>query len=200
MAGQASIDQMTNSNSGTPKSAYQGFSLIELLVVVAMIAVVSAIATPSLQSFLISSDIRSVVNDWTFALQRTKSEAIKQNRQVTLCPSASGTSCTATTAYEVGWIIKTGTTASVAGDRIIADYMPLNRLTITSNKGNAAAAITYLPNGLPIGNFTGMRITIMENAEDPRSMLTRYICVARTGRARVFNEEQYLSLPNNDCE
>lgn len=190
---------MTNFPSGYSLFSEKGFSIIELLVVIALIAIVSAIAAPNLQQFLIGAEIRSGVNDWTFALQRTKSEAIKQNRQVTLCPSSTGTACTATSAYEGGWIIKTGTTAWVAGDRIIADYIPLRRLTMTSNKANAAA-ITYLPNGVPIGNFAGMRIIVMEDAQDPRDNLTRYICIARTGRARVFNEDQYLSLPNNDCE
>lgn len=186
-------------SSGPRLCTEKGFSVIELLFVIGLVAIVSAIAIPNLQQFLIRAEIRSGVNDWTFALQRAKFEAIKQNRQVTLCPSSTGTACTATSAYEGGWIIKTGTTASVAGDRIIADYIPMRRLTMTSNRANAAA-VTYLPNGLPIGNFAGMRITVMEDAQDPRENLTRYICIARTGRARVFNEDQYLSLPNNDCE
>lgn len=174
------------------------------MVAIAMIAIVSAIAIPNLRALLVRAEVRSAVNDWVSALQFAKSEAIKQNRQVTLCPSKGATDggikCSSTSDYEGGWIVKTGTTALVTGDRILADYMPLPKVTMTSNKANAAAAVTYLANGLPVGNFAGMRITVMENATAPNDTLTRYICIARTGRARVFTEEQYLSLPNGDCE
>lgn len=174
-----------------------GFSIIELMVAIALIAVVSAIATPSLRSLLVRSDIRSAANDLSIAMHLAKSEAIKQNRQVTVCPSSNGTGCTSTASYEVGWIVKTGTTAWVTGDRLIADYMPLPKVTMTSNKN--AAAITFLANGMPATNFLGMRITIMENAANPNDTLTRYICIARTGRARTFTEEQYLALPSAEC-
>jgi type IV fimbrial biogenesis protein FimT len=174
-----------------------GFSLIELMVVVAMIAIISAIATPNLRRFLVQAEVRSAVNDWTQALVLAKSEAIKQNRQVTLCPSSTGSGCTATASFEIGWIVKTGTTATVTGDRILADYFPLPRVTMTSNKNSPA--VTYLANGLPIGNFAGMRITVMEAIAAPDATLTRYICIARTGRARTFTEEQWLSLPNSEC-
>jgi type IV fimbrial biogenesis protein FimT len=183
----------------TPRSSsnIDGFSIIELMVAVALVAIVSAIATPSLRNLMVRTDIRSAVNDWTMALHLAKSESVKQNRQVTLCPSSTGSGCTSTAAYEVGWIVKTGTTATVTGDRILADYMPLPRVTMTSNKN--AAAITYLPNGMPATNFFGMRITVMENSADPSDTLTRYMCIARTGRTRTFTEEQYLSLPSAEC-
>lgn len=173
-----------------------GFTLVELLVVIALIAIVAALAAPNLQSFLTRTDIRAAVNDWNQALQLAKSEAIKQNRQVTLCPSTTGAACKSTASYEGGWIVKTGTTAWAAGDRILADYLPMPRVTMTANK---TTAVTYLANGLPIGNFTGMRITVMENSANPSSAMTRYMCVARTGRSRVFTEDQYLALTGSDC-
>ena len=191
------IHRMRTPHHLPTSSQVRGFTIVEVMVVVALIAIVSAIAVPNLQSFLTRTDIRAAVNDWALALQMAKSEAIKQNRQVTLCPSTTGAACKTTASYEGGWIVKTGTTTWVAGDRILADYMPLPRVTMTSNKN--AAAITFLANGLPIGNFAGMRITVMENAASPNSAMTRYVCIARTGRSRVFTEDQYLALTGSEC-
>lgn len=174
-----------------------GFTAIEIIVVVALIAIVTTIATPSLKRFLVSSQIRTAVNDWTVALQMARSEAVRQRTTVTVCPSSNGSTCASTASYDVGWILKVGD-ASAAG-RILQDFHPLTRVTMTTNK-TGGSAVSYLANGVPIGNFTGMRITVQENASDPDDTLTRYICIARTGRSRVFSEEQYLSLPSTQCQ
>lgn len=182
------------------KSNYQcGFSLIELMVVVAMVAIVTAIATPNYKQFLVSSEIRSAVNDFSLALQTARSEAVRQRTRVRVCPSSDGAECatTATDAYEAGWIITMMDSATPDGlGRVIQDFLPLSRVTMTANK---SGSVIFLTNGLPAGNFAGFRITVQENSATPNPSLTRYICVARTGRARVFTETQYLALANSEC-
>jgi type IV fimbrial biogenesis protein FimT len=162
------------------------------MVVVSIVAILAALAGPSWDRLIVSNRLRSAVNDWNLSMQFARSEAARQNVPVTLCPSSNGATCTASD-YEAGWIVKTQLPA-VAGV-ILQDTLPKQRLTMVPSERN----IIFLPNGKPATNFMGTRITVRD---DPASVdaLSRYICVARTGRARVYTEDQYMALPAAACD
>lgn len=167
----------------TPPSYHQrGFTLIELMVVVALIAIVSSIAAPYWRDTMIRADLRAAVNDFTSSLRRARSEAIKQNSPITICPSSDGATCTATTAYTAGWIIKTGTSANNTTDKVLADFPPRARITMTS--GASVPSITFLPTGTPNSAFSGNTITA---ADLDTSVPSRTIAIAKTGRAAISN-------------
>lgn len=184
-------------NSTSALSFVDGFTLIEVLVVVALLAIITTIATPSWKRLVVSTEVRSAVNDYAVSLQTARAEAIRQRQPVTVCPSSNGSTCTSTASYDLGWILVMGTTTSPG--RVLNDFFPLKRVTMTTNKAAGSSAITYLANGLPIGNFTGMRITVQDSSASVDSSLTRYICIARTGRSRVFTEDQWLAIPSGEC-
>lgn len=167
-----------------------GFTLIELMVVVAIVAMVAAIATPSWNNMIVSNRIRAAVNDWTQSIQFARSEALRQNVPITLCPSSNGASCTASD-FEVGWIVRTDT------GTVLQDTLPKPRLTMVPNS-SAKRNITFLPNGLLIGNYTGVHITVRDYPAANDS-LSRHICIPRTGRVKVYTEQQYMDLPSSAC-
>lgn len=79
--------------------------MIELLVTMAVAAILLAVAVPSYRSFMISSRIATESNDFLAALNLARSEAIKRNSPVTLCKSANATSCATTGDWAQGWIV-----------------------------------------------------------------------------------------------
>ncbi len=68
----------------------QGFSLIELAVVLAVFAILTVLAAPSLNSVLASQRISTAVFDFTASLMLARSEAIKRNDTVTITFSNGG--------------------------------------------------------------------------------------------------------------
>lgn len=70
-----------------------GFTLIELMVTIAVMAIVAAIAFPSFQSTIRSNRVASTNNEILGLLNLARSEAIRSNRGGGVCGSSDGVSC-----------------------------------------------------------------------------------------------------------
>src|SRR5829696_9083668 len=96
-----------------------GFTLIELMIAITLMAILMAIAVPSFKDASLGSELRSIANDLVAHAALARSEAIKRNALVTLCVSADGATCSAGS-WEQGWIVKT----EVAGAPLIITVEP----------------------------------------------------------------------------
>lgn len=63
----------------------QGFTLLELLITIAVLGILLGIAVPSFQSSLTNSRLTTAANDLVGALQAARSEAIKRNATHQFC-------------------------------------------------------------------------------------------------------------------
>src|SRR5918995_6003078 len=82
-----------------------GFTLIEMMIAITLMAILMAIAVPSFKDASLGSEVRSIANDLVAHAALARSEAIKRNAIVTLCVSADGLTCGAG-GWEQGWIVK----------------------------------------------------------------------------------------------
>lgn len=71
----------------------RGFSLLELMIAVAVLAILSAIAVPNFSALINRDRLTSQANELVATLQYARSEAVRLNSRVTLCPSTNGASC-----------------------------------------------------------------------------------------------------------
>ena len=108
----------------------RGFTLPELLAVVAVMAILATIAAPSFSELIASQRAKGAASDMFASLLRTRSEAIKRNVEVTLAKSGEG--------WEDGWSIAHPTDADI----LLEDRGAVQGATITG-----PASVTYLPNG-----------------------------------------------------
>ncbi|MGE0484823.1 MAG: GspH/FimT family pseudopilin [Gammaproteobacteria bacterium] len=82
----------------------RGFTIIELMTVVALMALLVTIGIPNFRTMVANNRVTSQVNLFSSSLQLARSEAVKSNRRVVVCPSTTGTNCTADVDWNVGWI------------------------------------------------------------------------------------------------
>lgn len=86
-----------------PRSS--GFTLMELLVTIAVVGVLLAIAVPSFQSLFNRNRVATVVNDLLGGLYYARTEGIRRALPTTICMSSNQTSCATTGSWANGWIV-----------------------------------------------------------------------------------------------
>jgi type IV fimbrial biogenesis protein FimT len=89
----------------TFKQHESGYTMMELIMVVVIVAILAAIALPSFKYVTTSNRISSEVNGLLGDMQFARSEAIKEGLPVTVCSSTDGTSCAASANWQTGWIV-----------------------------------------------------------------------------------------------
>ena len=91
-----------------------GFSLLELMVVITIVAVLMALGVPSYRYVTNSNRVSAEVNALLGDLQFARSEAIKEGATVTVCPTSDPTAnlpiCNpASSEWDKGWIVTSPT-------------------------------------------------------------------------------------------
>jgi type IV fimbrial biogenesis protein FimT len=132
------------------RSAARGMSIIELMLSVAILALIAAVATPSFTGIIQNSRIRSQSSDLMANLAIARAEAAKRGVRVTLCTSttysATPPTCTAggATGWNLGYIVFADTNANgafdAAADVLITVAEPLAGNNTLSSSGFAAPA------------------------------------------------------------
>jgi type IV fimbrial biogenesis protein FimT len=116
---------------------YLGFTFLELLITLAIAAIVMAFAVPALSQFIQNDRLTTQINTLVSHLALARSQAVTRNQQVILCPSQNQTSCAGT--WNGGWILFAdinGDSALDADDEILRVQQALegnNTLTTTVN-------------------------------------------------------------------
>ena len=81
-----------------------GRSLLELLVTLAVMAVLSLVGLPSLSATLADAHRTSTVNTLVLGVQWARSETAKRAIPMTLCASRDGSHCTGSADWAAGWL------------------------------------------------------------------------------------------------
>lgn len=117
-------------------SPAQGFSLVELMVTVALVGILVSIGAPAYRTMIEGQRVKSATVDLHSALVLTRSEAVKFNKKVTLSPAADG--------WSSGWSVA----SPIAGEPALLTHSQSSGVAITGPAG----AITFSASGRTLLN------------------------------------------------
>lgn len=134
----------------------KGFSLIELMVVVILLAIIATIALPNFGEFIRSQRAKNVSFELVADLSHARSEAIKRNTNVTVAPQGE---------WKSGWTMvaagETVRTRDAIGDGVTITG-PTSIVFSSSGRVNASVKISLTGGG-------GKRCVRFELSGVPRS-------------------------------
>jgi type IV fimbrial biogenesis protein FimT len=83
---------------------FKGFTLIELMVTLAVAAIIMTVAVPSFNNLIRNNRLTVQNNELVSTLLVARSEAVKRSTTVTVCASSDQATCD-TSNWESGWIV-----------------------------------------------------------------------------------------------
>jgi len=124
--------------------AYQnGFTMVEMLIVICIIAIMSALALPNYQTLNANNNATSLTVQLNASLRLAKVEAIRRNTPVQVCALSSPTNYVCNNSaitWQNGWMI----------------YVPATSEVVKVFKPPATSAISIAPNALLVFSGTGL--------------------------------------------
>jgi type IV fimbrial biogenesis protein FimT len=173
-----------------------GFTLIELMIAVALVAILLATAVPALDDFTNDARQTGAINDFISSIHIARNTAITTNSRVTMCASASGANCEAAS-WDSGWIVFADLNSNGsldAGETIVSASAAADGLNIQS--GEFPAALMYRPNGRAMtnaltGNSGEFTVCDFRGAEHAKVIL-----VELSGRPRMSETKANGTSPS----
>ena len=171
----------------------RGFSLIEVMVTVGILAILAALAGPSFQPLIDKWRVQQTVENMKSTLYYARSEAIKRGGRVGIQKNDDVADCTASTSQEwgCGWFVFVDSEGTGNGkwnknkEEILQTIAPPTKVNVIHKNGGANIKVNR--NGM----MSGLNAKGFIFAPEPAgisSPATRGICMASGGRIRVIED------------
>ncbi len=158
----------------------RGFTLLELLVALSIVAVLLVVAAPSFREYLLNQELRAAAERLVSDLRWARVSAVDRGGRVVVCPGNVATGCRTTPEWGSGWIVFHDRN----GDRRLAAEDDLLRSTpalegISARSAVARQQLSFFPNGTAPGSNLTIRLC---DARGPNH--ARQVRVSLSGRIR----------------
>ena len=139
MPSSVTIHSGSSFRAGPRAAGQRGFTILELVITAAIVAILAATATPYLGELVRNERVKTAVSNVNSSIIYARSEAIKRNQIVAICASTDGTDCAGSANWATGWIVfvdTDGDGAPAAAVDILKKQDPVSGVTLTGTATN----------------------------------------------------------------
>ncbi|KHK50648.1 general secretion pathway protein GspH [Ralstonia sp. A12] len=149
------------------KPLCQGFTLTELMVALAVLAILVVIAVPSFSNMVATQATRNASFDLSSAMAMARSEAVKQNAIATVSTTSN---------WATGWVLTVNAT-------VVRTFGPYSGVTITSSSSNPLS-LSFGNDGRPTAGTSTFQVTPSGQGQ---SVSPACVQVGGTGRVAIVS-------------
>ncbi len=141
-----------------------GFTIVELIVTLAIAAILLSLGGPPMQTYLANQRVTAGMNTIASGFNLARSTAVERRQSVGVCASANGTSCGGTADWGRGWMVwvdtdQSGTYTPAADELVRVELQQAATMTVTANIDQ----LVYSASGLVIPMLgAAERVTICQ--------------------------------------
>ncbi len=172
-----------------------GFTLVELMIALAVFAITVTFAIPNLREFIQNNRLISQTNDVSSTLHLARSEAVKRKLTITICGSNDSSTCN-TPAWEQGWIVFVDVDADGVLD---AGSDEMLRIGGALSGANTLRTISFTSTTRVQYNSRGATDSTgsFKLCDTRGALMARAININITGRARQASDDTNSSIVND---
>jgi len=169
----------------------RGYSLIEAMILITLIAILAAIAVAPFNTLVASARQDAEINEMLTFLHLARSEATKQRQKTIICASNDGVSCQDSSQWSRGYLMfvdHDGDRDHSGDETVLRQHRTDTGIQIHTTSGRRT--ISYQPDGSSTGSNLTITFCDAAGAIPPKAVI-----VANTGRARVATSLSDGSAP-----
>lgn len=185
----------------TMKRTLKGFTLIELMVTIAIASILLVVAVPNFTAYRRNAEVTSLTNTFLAALSAARGEAMKRGMNAFVVPTGNSTN------WNAGWVVfvdkdRSNSLSSGGADIIVLTQPSVpagisvtgNNSAGSSGSGTLPSYIMYDASGFSkttTGGISNLKLTITRTDVTGIELLssTRKVVIDVTGRARTCKPE-----------
>lgn len=177
---------------------HSGFSLIELLVTIAIVAILLAVAFPSFQGSLRSNRVATSTNEFMGSLALARTEAVRSTNGAGLCAAnVAGDTCVDSTDWSNGWLVWTDSDDTLgydpATDELVRHVQAKTGVTLevpAATAGTFTNQIIFNARGGVANNSPDDRVMTLTPADCPSGQeFKRALTLTRVGQVNMEKVE-----------
>lgn len=183
-----------------PRRCHFGFTLVELVLTVSVLAILTAATAPAFTSIVNQNRLSSAANEMVASLQLARAEAMRRNARVVLCrsadPNAASPACATGSGDWTGWIAfvdgnRNG--SPDAGEPILSRHSVSGPVSVRASSDIAAAddRVVFRPDGRAKnanGSLLAAKIGVCVNSRYP-SRNARDVTLAFGSRISIAHRD-----------